>query len=190
MSCCAGLNTYVPLVVPPVNTDGPLTGVANMTAKKTIYLTGTFNGDYVILGSHDNVDFVPIAKFNGNGNPQSAKRDVDATLNTVRVRRIADAGAVITIGSQLTCACPVGPINFSAEAPSGDAPSGEAPMAKPPAAAAPTSQPIPKLGTKGSPYAAAKPGAKRPVEAAAAPATAAPAAAAPAAAKAKAAKKK
>jgi hypothetical protein len=186
---CAGLNAYIPLIVPPVNSDGPLTSVANLIAEKTIYLTGTFNGEYIVLGSHDNVDFVPIAKFNGNGNPQSAKLQVDAALNTVRVRRNADAGAVITVASRLTCACVApqegGPF-FGAAAPSGEAPT---PMAKAPAAHAATpkvptmsvtppapvtSQAIPKPGTKGSAYAAAKPGAKR-ADPPAAP-TAAPAA--------------
>jgi hypothetical protein len=109
MSCCAGLNTYIPLVVPPTNSDGPSTSVANMAAKKTIYLTGTFNGEYIILGSHDNIDFVPIVKFNGNGNPQSAKLNVDATLNSISVRRNADASAVITVASKLVCSCAVAP---------------------------------------------------------------------------------
>jgi hypothetical protein len=113
MSCCAGQNAYIPVAIPLVNGDGPITSVAALAAKKTIYLTGTFTGDYVVLGSHDGTNFVPVAKFNGRGNPQSVKSDVDATLSSVRIRREADAPASITIASQLTCTCVQPPISFT-----------------------------------------------------------------------------
>jgi hypothetical protein len=97
-----------------MNGDGTFVSVANLAAKKTIFLAGTFNGRYVILGSHDDVNFVPLegATFTGGGQPQSLRKDVDATLKSVRVRRQADALVTVVIGGQATCDCaetPPGP---------------------------------------------------------------------------------
>lgn len=111
MPCCNGLNSFLAVPVPVVNGDGPLLPVGQLAAKKTFYLNGAWKGTYVLLGSHDGIDFVPVdgGKFDGGGNPQQARVDIDAMLAFVRVRRDADSLAVAAIASQLTCACSTTP---------------------------------------------------------------------------------
>jgi hypothetical protein len=106
MGCCGGSNTFLPTPVPATNVDGPILPTDTLQAKKTIFLAGKFNGKYDILGSHDDVNFVPVASFSGGGEPQSVRKDVDATLKSMRVRRQADAGVTVFIAGQTTCPCP------------------------------------------------------------------------------------
>jgi hypothetical protein len=102
---CGGLNQFLSLTVPPGNGDGPSLDVSGLVAQKTLYLAGTFGGTYVILGSHDDVNFVPIAMFDGGEGPQTIRRDVKFTLKTIRVRRQANKTVVINVAGQATCAC-------------------------------------------------------------------------------------
>jgi hypothetical protein len=106
MSCCGGINSGATLVAPVNDGDGASALVNTLAAKKTIYLSGDFAGSYTILGSIDNVNFVPLVTFTGTG-PQKLKQKVDATLLSMRVRRRA-SGALPTIlvAAQAVCACP------------------------------------------------------------------------------------
>jgi hypothetical protein len=106
MSCCGGLNNSAILPAPASDGDGGIINTSGLTAQKAIYLSGDFSGRYTILGSHDNLRFVPLFTFTGTG-PQSVKQDIDATLLSMRVRRQA-VGAVlpvITIVAQNVCPC-------------------------------------------------------------------------------------
>lgn len=106
MGCCGGSNTFIPAPAPATNIDGVIVPTSGIGAKKTIFLAGAFNGKYDILGSHDDVNFVPVASFSGGGEPQSVRKDVDATLKSMRVRRSADATVTVVIAGQATCPCP------------------------------------------------------------------------------------
>ncbi len=106
MSCgSGGLNTYLSPVVPPGNGDGAALDVSALQACKTIYLSGSFTGRYTIIGSHDDVRFVPICSFDGGEGPQTIRRDIQATLKSVKVRRAANSTVVINIAGQAVCAC-------------------------------------------------------------------------------------
>lgn len=102
---CGGVNQFLSVPVPVVNEDGPILDVSGLVAEKTIYLAGQFSGQYVILGSHDDVKFVPILKFDGGQGPQPVRRDIMMTLKSIRVRRGANQNVAINIASQATCNC-------------------------------------------------------------------------------------
>ncbi len=105
-----GANTIIQLPAPAVSgAEGAVTATDTLGAKKTIFLAGAFNGRYDILGSHDDINFVPVASFSGGGEPQSVRKDVDATLKSMRVRRQANALATIFVAAQAVCPCPAQP---------------------------------------------------------------------------------
>lgn len=102
---CGGLNQFLTLTVPGGNGDGPSLDVSGLVADKTLYLAGSFVGTYVILGSHDDANFVPIASFTGGEGPQTIRRDIKLTLKTIKVRRNATKSVAINVAGQSTCAC-------------------------------------------------------------------------------------
>jgi hypothetical protein len=108
---CAGPNFMSAVPVPAANIDGPIMNVSGLVAGKTFYLADPFDGEYVILGSHDDSEFVPILQFNGQelrfgtSGPQMVRRDVIMTLKSIRVRRRANKLVTISIASQLVCPC-------------------------------------------------------------------------------------
>lgn len=108
---CAGLNDFKTVPVPVGNGLGAVLDVSDLVAKKTLYLSGPFEGDYVILGSHDGVRFVPIASFTGQeatfgtSGPQTVRRDIELTLRELKVERAANKAVNITVAAQKTCAC-------------------------------------------------------------------------------------
>lgn len=105
MSCAGGLNQFLSPTVPAINGDGPALDVSGLMSKKTIYLSGEFSGSYVILGTHDDVRYVPIASFQGGQGPQTIRRDIEATIKSLKVRRNADRTVVVNVAAQATCPC-------------------------------------------------------------------------------------
>jgi hypothetical protein len=101
----AGLNQFLAVPVPPGNGDGALLDVSTTVAEKTFYLSGDFRGLYTILGTHDDVLFVPILFFTAGQGPRTIRRDIVATLKTIFVRRAAIGNVVINMGSQTVCVC-------------------------------------------------------------------------------------
>lgn len=83
-------------VVVPVSGDGPIASVANLIGKKTVELSGTFKGRYILLGTQNDVDFVPVAIFDANGE-ESIKIAVALALSSVRVRSQAQAPFNVTM---------------------------------------------------------------------------------------------
>jgi hypothetical protein len=111
MSCVGGLNQFLTANVPISNGDGTNLDVSSLVAKKTIFLSGTFEGEYVILGTHDDANFVPIASFNGQealfgtSGPQTLRRDIDLTLKSIKVRRQANKTVNVAVAAQTVCTC-------------------------------------------------------------------------------------
>jgi hypothetical protein len=83
-------------VVVPVSGDGPIASVANLIGKKTVELSGTFKGRYILLGTQNDADFVPVAIFDANGE-ESIKIAVALALSSVRVRSQAQAPFNVTM---------------------------------------------------------------------------------------------
>lgn len=108
---CDGLNQFLVANVPATNGEGAALDVSGLVAKKTIYLSGVFQGEYVIIGSHDNVLYVPILSFTGEeaffgtSGPQTIRKDIELTLKSIKVRRAANKSVNIAIGGQAICVC-------------------------------------------------------------------------------------
>ncbi len=108
---CDGVNDFVTATVPAVNGVGPIADVSALTAKKTIYMSGPFQGEYVILGSHDDGIFVPVAQFEGQearfgtSGPYTVKREIELTLKSIRIQRGANKAVNIVIAAQQVCPC-------------------------------------------------------------------------------------
>lgn len=106
MSCGeGGLNQFLSATVPALNGDGVALDVSGLKACKTIYLSGSFAGRYTILGTHDDSRYVPLCSFDGGEGPQTIRRDISATIKSIKVRRAANSTVVINIAGQETCAC-------------------------------------------------------------------------------------
>jgi hypothetical protein len=100
-----GSNVFASVAPGPNETDGPLVNVSTMGADKTITLPGSFDGEYVLLGSHDGVRFVPIAKFLGGDGLQTIVRTFSGTLQYVRSRRSSPDAITMSISGQAVCPC-------------------------------------------------------------------------------------
>ena len=105
MSQPGGLNQFIALPVPAQNGDGSVVDVSLLKAAKAIYFASDFVGLYAILGSHDDAHFVSIAWFTGGEGPKTIKRNVIATLKSIKVHRNADRPVAINIAAQRTCSC-------------------------------------------------------------------------------------
>jgi len=105
MSQAGGLNQYVNVPTPPGNGDGPVLSVSDLVAGKTFFLSGEFVGLFTILGTHDDVRYTPILFFQGGQGSQSIRRDVFATLKSIKVRRNADRDVTINLAAQKVCIC-------------------------------------------------------------------------------------
>ena len=83
-------------IVVPTSGDGPITSIANLVGEKTVVLSGTFSGRYVLLGSQDDAHFVPVAFFNSDGR-ESIEVTLRLALSSVRVRSEAVGSSGVTM---------------------------------------------------------------------------------------------
>ena len=111
MSCSAcdgGLNQIVNLPVPNGdNQDGAAVDVSGLVGEKSVEISGTYSGNYIILGSHDGSRYVPVLAFNSGAGKQAFKQTMNVVLRFMRVRRRAQnlSDIAVNIGSRATCAC-------------------------------------------------------------------------------------
>jgi hypothetical protein len=106
--CEGGLNTIVPLPVPGVDkSEGPAVDVSTLVAEKSVEISGIYVGLYVVLGSHDGINYVPVLSFGSGIGVQSFKQSMSFVLRFMKVRRRArnESTVVMNIGSKLTCPC-------------------------------------------------------------------------------------
>lgn len=54
-------------VVVPLSGDGPPASIGGLVGEKTVELSGRFVGRYILLGSQNDFDYVPVAIFDANG---------------------------------------------------------------------------------------------------------------------------
>lgn len=83
-------------VTVPISGDGPSANIANLTGTKTVELSGHFQGRYILLGSQNNIKYVPVAIFDSNG-VESIKITLDIALSSVRVRSEALSPVDVTV---------------------------------------------------------------------------------------------
>jgi hypothetical protein len=74
------------VVVPvPVSGDGPLVDVSSLVGRKTVVLTGSFQGIYDLLVSHDDVRFVSALQFDAGG-VEGIRQTISGAFRSVRLR--------------------------------------------------------------------------------------------------------
>lgn len=56
-------------VVVPSQGDGPIANTSQLAGPITVELTGSFTGRYVLLGSQNGTNFVPVAVFDSGAAP-------------------------------------------------------------------------------------------------------------------------
>lgn len=79
----------VSVPVPPSG-DGSPVDISALVGSKTVTLSGTFKGSYVLLGSHDGVDFSPLLAFDAGG-IEGIQQILDMALASVRLRSLASS---------------------------------------------------------------------------------------------------
>jgi hypothetical protein len=83
-------------VVVPSSGDGPIANISSLVGDKTFELTGLFEGRYLLLGSHNGVNFTPILEFESNGE-ESIKTTLDLALSHVRLNANASSPVGVTL---------------------------------------------------------------------------------------------
>ena len=79
----------VSVPVPPSG-DGSPVDISALVGSKTVTLSGTFKGSYVLLGSHDGEDFSPLLAFDAGG-IEGIQQILDMALASVRLRSLASS---------------------------------------------------------------------------------------------------
>jgi len=69
----------------PNSGEGPVVSIVNLVGEKTVELSGTFKGRYILLGTQNGSKFVPVATFDSNGR-ESFKQTLPLALIAVRIR--------------------------------------------------------------------------------------------------------
>lgn len=83
-------------VVVPLSGDGPIANISSLNGSKTVILTGRFLGRYVLLGSHNGINFTPVMKFDSNGE-ECIKQILDLSLDSVRLRSEAQSPVGVSL---------------------------------------------------------------------------------------------
>ena len=86
--------TFILNIPVPSSGDGVAVNVSALVGEKTVTLSGTFRGQYALLGSHDGNHFDPVLSFDAGG-PEGIKLTFSGALKWVRLRSQAmDANGV------------------------------------------------------------------------------------------------
>jgi hypothetical protein len=98
MDCCCGENTIINLPVPVADKgNGDAVDASGLQAKKTIELSGSYDGSYSILASHDGNLFFPVAYFDSGAGAQSVRRTVEVVVSLLMVHREAPISDLVTV---------------------------------------------------------------------------------------------
>lgn len=106
--CNGGSNAILALNLPGADqTDGAPTNVSSLTPDKSVEISGSYDGQFIILGSHDGRRFVPLLTFNSGNGRNSFKQTMCFTVRFMAVRRRAYFSEVtaINIGGMTVCDC-------------------------------------------------------------------------------------
>jgi len=80
----------------PSSGDGPITSIANLTGEKTVELSGYFDGRYILLGSQDDIHFVPVLSFDTSGK-ENIKLSLPLAMKSVRARAMVASSSGVTL---------------------------------------------------------------------------------------------
>lgn len=82
-------------VTVPVSGDGPIVDISALVGPKTVQLTGTFEGYYDLLVSHNGVNFTAAVAFDASG-PEGLKQTIPGAFNYVRLHANAQSPSGVT----------------------------------------------------------------------------------------------
>jgi hypothetical protein len=82
-------------VAVPVSGDGPIVDISALVGPKTVQLTGTFDGYYDLLVSHNGVNFTAAVAFDASG-PEGLKQTIPGAFNYVRLHANAQSPSGVT----------------------------------------------------------------------------------------------
>lgn len=108
MGCCgdAGLNQISPLDVPVENGQlGAPLDVSGLVADKTIELSGTYSGSYVVYGSHDGALWAPILVFDSGASSQQLRLSTSLVLQFIAVKKLATTTSDVAMSVSAKAAC-------------------------------------------------------------------------------------
>jgi hypothetical protein len=80
----------------PATGDGPIVNLATLVGEKTVELSGTFKGKYILLGTQNGSAFVPVAMFDSDGK-EDMKQTLPLALIAVKVRALADLAVGVNV---------------------------------------------------------------------------------------------
>ena len=89
------MSTQILPIVVPASGPGPSVDVSAMVGPKTVQLTGTFRGAYVLYGSHDGTHFAPLFQFDAGG-VEGLRRTLSGALARVRLASLASDASGVT----------------------------------------------------------------------------------------------
>jgi hypothetical protein len=102
-----GLVAITSLPVPAFDGEGAPVNVSAYVGRKTFELSGNYEGQYTILGSHDGILYAPLLTFNAGGSgQQEMQKTIPFIVKFLKVRRKASDLVSITMAAQMTCPCP------------------------------------------------------------------------------------
>jgi hypothetical protein len=89
------MSTSTQVIPVPLSGLGAAVDVSSMVGPKTVILTGTFRGAYVLYGSHDGARFAPLFQFDAGG-VEGLRRTLDLALAWVAIKSLAEDASGVT----------------------------------------------------------------------------------------------
>lgn len=83
----------------PISGFGPAVDVSDMVGDKTVFLSGSFRGDYVLYGTHDGKRYVPLMIFD-TGGVEAIQQVYSGALR--KVRMFSAATEVTGVGASIS----------------------------------------------------------------------------------------
>ena len=87
--------TLIVSVPVPISGDGIAVNVSSLVGEKTVTLSGTFKGQYVLFGSHNGTSFSPLATFDAGG-VEGIERTFKGAVSWVRIRAMVTESSGVT----------------------------------------------------------------------------------------------
>jgi hypothetical protein len=102
------------VVVPvPLSGEGALVNAASLVGQKTVLLTGRFRGIYDLLGTHDDLRFVPIVQFDAGG-VEGIRQTIAGSFKSLRLRAATpDTSALGTVTCEVSAVAVAGQNSFA-----------------------------------------------------------------------------
>ena len=84
-------NTIVSLTIPTEDQSfGSASDVSGLVGSKTVELSGTFNGSFIIFGSHDGSSYAPLLVFNSGSGAESPIQTTNVVVRYMKIFRKAN----------------------------------------------------------------------------------------------------